>query len=138
MARITVEDCLKTGVYDKFDLVLIASQRTKQLNAGARTEVEKDVKNTLRSLIEIEENRVSVDDVREAVIRSYQKYGKNDDSGNEDENDSFVDDVYDDNSSNTENTEEDDNDDFYEDTDEDLDDTDESDDELDGLDFDDK
>ena len=138
MARITVEDCLKTGVYDKFDLVLIASQRTKQLNAGARTEVEKDVKNTLRSLIEIEENRVSVDDVRETVIRSYQKYGKNDDSGNEDENDSFVDDVYDDNSSNTENTEEDDNDDFYEDTDEDLDDTDESDDELDGLDFDDK
>lgn len=140
MARITVEDCLKTGVYDKFDLVLIASQRTKQLNAGARTEVEKDVKNTLRSLIEIEENKVSVDEIREAVIHSYQKYGKNDDSENDNENDSIVEDVYNSSSSstdNTESTEEIDNDNFDEYADDDLDDADEQDSELDDLDFDD-
>ena len=77
MARVTIEDCLKTEVYDKFDLVLIASQRTKQLIAGSHSEVVKDVKPTLLSLIEIEERAVSVEKVREAVVESYQKYGEN-------------------------------------------------------------
>lgn len=94
MARITVEDCLKTGVYDKFDLVLIAAQRTKQLNAGAHTDVEKDVKNTLKSLIEIEEGKVSVDEIRDAVIHAYQKYGKSNDAEKEyDSDDAFIEDV---------------------------------------------
>lgn len=141
MARITVEDCLKTGVYDKFDLVLIASQRTKQLNFGAHTDVEKDVKNTLRSLIEIEEGKVSVDEIREAVIHSYQKYGKSNNAEREENSeDTFIEDAQD--SDHTVSDDEFEDDASAEDLEEDSDDvdidSDESDDgDLDDLDFDD-
>ena len=41
MARITVEDCLKQ-IDNQYDLVLLAKERTSQLNSGAEMLVEKD------------------------------------------------------------------------------------------------
>ena len=55
MARITVEDCLKK-IDNQYDLVLLAKERTSQLNSGAEMLVEKDNdKNTVVALREIGE-----------------------------------------------------------------------------------
>ena len=53
MARITVEDCLKK-IDNQYDLVLLAKERTSQLNSGAEMLVEQDNdKNTVVALREI-------------------------------------------------------------------------------------
>ncbi len=53
MARITVEDCLE-NVDNRFQLVLVAAKRTRQLNAGAEPCVPKENdKNTVIALREI-------------------------------------------------------------------------------------
>ena len=52
MARITVEDCLEK-VDNQYDLVLLAKERTVQLNAGAPMLVEED--NDKRTIISFRE-----------------------------------------------------------------------------------
>jgi DNA-directed RNA polymerase subunit omega len=52
MARITVEDCLKK-VPNRFELVLVASRRAKQLLKGARPLVESDNKEVVTAFREI-------------------------------------------------------------------------------------
>jgi DNA-directed RNA polymerase subunit omega len=52
MARITVEDCLE-HVPNRFELVLVAAQRAKQLLKGARPLVESDNKELVTSLREV-------------------------------------------------------------------------------------
>ena len=60
MARITVEDCLKK-INSQYDLVLIAKERTIQLNAGEKTLVsENNDKNTVIALREIGEGKISI------------------------------------------------------------------------------
>ena len=62
MARITVEDCLKK-VDNQYDLVLLAKERTAQLNAGASMLVEEDNdKRTIISLREIGDGKIAVKD----------------------------------------------------------------------------
>ncbi len=56
MARITVEDCLEQG--NRFELVLLATRRTKQLLKGARPLVNSDNKEVVTSLREIADGRV--------------------------------------------------------------------------------
>ena len=70
MARITVEDCLKK-VDNQYDLVLLAKERTSQLNSGADMLVEQDNdKNTVIALREIGSGKVDVKDLRKnAVLR---------------------------------------------------------------------
>ena len=70
MARITVQDCLKK-IDNQYDLVLLAKERTSQLNSGAEMFVEKDNdKNTVVALREIGEGKVSIDDLKKnAVLR---------------------------------------------------------------------
>ena len=70
MARITVQDCLKK-IENQYDLVLLAKERTSQLNSGAEMLVEKDNdKNTVVALREIGEGKVSIDDLKKnAVLR---------------------------------------------------------------------
>tara|TARA_B100001029_G_C14813575_1_gene313708 strand:- start:32 stop:496 length:465 start_codon:yes stop_codon:yes gene_type:complete len=70
MARITVEDCLKK-VDNQYDLVLLAKERTSQLNSGSEMLVEEDNdKNTVIALREIAEGKVSTKDLRSnAVLR---------------------------------------------------------------------
>ena len=54
MARITVEDCLEK-VESQYDLVLLAKERTSQLNAGDETLVPKD--NDKNTVIALKRNR---------------------------------------------------------------------------------
>ena len=76
MARITVEDCLKK-IDSQYDLVLLAKERTSQLNAGDPALVpEDDDKNTVISLREIGEGKVSVKTLRELAINKLRKLKK--------------------------------------------------------------
>jgi DNA-directed RNA polymerase, omega subunit len=70
MARITVEDCLEK-VDNQYDLVLLAKERTAQLNSGSEMLVKEDKdKNTVIALREIAEGKISTKDLREnAVLR---------------------------------------------------------------------
>ena len=52
MARITVEDCLEK-IDNQYDLVLLAKERTVQLNAGSQMLVEED--NDKRTIISLRE-----------------------------------------------------------------------------------
>ncbi len=53
MARITVEDCLK-NIPNKFELVLLAAERARQLIKGARPLVESDNREVVLALREID------------------------------------------------------------------------------------
>ncbi len=57
MARITVEDCLER-VPNRFELVLLAARRAKQLLKGARPLVDSDNKEIVSALREIAANKV--------------------------------------------------------------------------------
>ena len=73
MARVTVEDCLKK-IDSQYDLVLLAKERTSQLNSGAEMLVEKDNdKNTVVALREIGEGKVNVDDLKKNAILRLRK-----------------------------------------------------------------
>ena len=70
MARITVEDCLEK-VENQYDLVLLAKERTSQLNSGSEMLVEEDNdKRTVIALREIAGGKVDIDELRKnAVLR---------------------------------------------------------------------
>ncbi len=70
MARITVEDCLEK-VDNQYDLVLLAKERTSQLNSGAQMLVEEDNdKRTIIALREIGDGKISPNELeKEAVLR---------------------------------------------------------------------
>ncbi len=73
MARITVEDCLKK-VDNQYDLVLLAKERTSQLNSGAEMLVEQDNdKNTVIALREIGSGKVDVKDLKKNAILRLRK-----------------------------------------------------------------
>jgi DNA-directed RNA polymerase subunit omega len=59
MARITVEDCLEQ-VPNRFQLVLLAARRAKQLLKGARPLVEADNKEVVTALREVAAEKVSM------------------------------------------------------------------------------
>jgi len=76
MARITVEDCLKK-VDSQYDLVLLAKERTSQLNAGNPPLVPRDNdKNTVIALREIGEGKISIKSLKESAINRLRKYQK--------------------------------------------------------------
>jgi len=76
MARITVEDCLKK-VDSQYDLVLLAKERTSQLNAGDPPLVSaNNDKNTVIALREIGEGKVSIKALRELAINKLRKHQK--------------------------------------------------------------
>ena len=76
MARITVEDCLKK-IDSQYDLVLLAKERTSQLNAGDSALVSEDNdKNTVIALREIGEGKVSIKTLRELAINKLRKHQK--------------------------------------------------------------
>ena len=73
MARITVEDCLEK-VNNQYDLVLLAKERTSQLNSGAEMLVDQDNdKNTVVALREIGDGKVDVKDLRKNAILRVRK-----------------------------------------------------------------
>ena len=73
MARITVEDCLKK-IDSQYDLVLLAKERTYQLNAGEKSLVPEDNdKNTVISLREIGDGKVSIKNLEDSAINKLRK-----------------------------------------------------------------
>lgn len=73
MARVTVEDCIEK-LPNRFELIMIASQRARKIGSGAALTVDRDNdKNPVVSLREIAEDTVSTDDLREDLIRSNQR-----------------------------------------------------------------
>ena len=73
MARITVEDCLEK-IDNQYDLVLLAKERTVQLNAGAPMVVEEDNdKRTIISLREIGDGKINVQEVEASAIKRLRK-----------------------------------------------------------------
>jgi DNA-directed RNA polymerase subunit omega len=74
MARVTVEDCIQK-VENRFDLVLLAAHRARQIASGAPILVDRDRdKNPVVSLREIAEGEAKPIDLREGLIHSLQKY----------------------------------------------------------------
>ena len=73
MARITVEDCLKR-IESQYDLVLLAKERTSQLNSGAEMLVEADNdKNTVIALREIADGKVTIEELKNNSIARLRK-----------------------------------------------------------------
>ena len=73
MARITVEDCLDK-IESQYDLVLLAKERTVQLNAGDKSLVsENNDKNTVISLREIGGGKISIKTIEESAINKLRK-----------------------------------------------------------------
>ena len=73
MARITVEDCLEK-VESQYDLVLLAKERTAQLNAGDAALVPQDNdKYTVIALREIGEGKISIKTLEDSAINKLRK-----------------------------------------------------------------
>ena len=73
MARITVEDCLEK-IDSQYDLVLLAKERTLQLNAGEKALVPIDNdKNTVLSLREIGDGKISPKIIKDFAINRLRK-----------------------------------------------------------------
>lgn len=74
MARVTVEDCV-LKVPNRFELVMVAAQRSREILAGAPLTVEPDNdKNPVISLREIAEETVELADLQESLIESQQRH----------------------------------------------------------------
>ena len=72
MARVTVEDCVDK-VPNRFDLVMLAAHRAREISTGAALTVDRDNdKNPVVSLREIAEETQSADELRERMIESHQ------------------------------------------------------------------
>jgi len=85
MARVTVEDCLDK-VKDRFELVAIAAQRAKNIASGEALTIERnEEKDTVLSLREIAGETVSVSDLQEALVKSFQREREIEDEIPEDE-----------------------------------------------------
>ena len=73
MARITVEDCLEK-VHNQYDLVLLAKERTVQLNSGAPVLVDEDNdKRTIISLREIGDGKIPIEELEQSAIKRLRK-----------------------------------------------------------------
>ena len=73
MARVTVEDCVKK-IPNRFDLVIAAAQRSREISNGIAIEVDRDNdKNPVVSLREIASEAVDAESLQERFIRSMQK-----------------------------------------------------------------
>ena len=79
MARVTVEDCVDK-IPNRFELVLMAGQRARQISSGAELTIDRDRdKNPVVALREIAEETVSPAVLQEAVVASLQRVVANED-----------------------------------------------------------
>lgn len=73
MARVTVEDCI-LQVPNRFELVLLAAQRAKQITSGNPLTVERDNdKDAVVSLREIADQTIGLDQLKENLIQTFFK-----------------------------------------------------------------
>ena len=79
MARVTVEDCVDK-IPNRFDLVLFAAQRARQISGGAELTLDRDRdKNPVVALREIADENVKPAHLKESVIQGLQKVRVDDD-----------------------------------------------------------
>ena len=87
MARVTVEDCIDK-VDNRFELVLLAGHRARQISSGADITIDRDNdKNPVVSLREIAEETLSPADLKEDLIHSLQKHVEVDEPENDESDD---------------------------------------------------
>jgi len=74
MARVTVEDCV-LKVPNRFELVLLAAQRAREITSGAPLTLDRDDdKNPVVALREIADETVGLEHLRGSVVRGMQKH----------------------------------------------------------------
>jgi DNA-directed RNA polymerase subunit omega len=74
MARVTVEDCV-VKVPNRFELVLLAAQRAREITSGAPLSIDRDDdKNPVVALREIADETVGLDHLKTSVVRGMQKH----------------------------------------------------------------
>ena len=79
MARVTVEDCVDK-VSNRFDLVLLAAQRAREISGGAELTIERDRdKNPVVALREIADETVFPKHLKETLVTSLQRVLPEDD-----------------------------------------------------------
>ena len=84
MARVTVEDCIDK-VPNRFELVLLAASRARQISGGELPTVPEDNdKNPVIALREIAEETVAAESLRETQIQSQQRFAEVDEPEDED------------------------------------------------------
>ncbi len=73
MARVTVEDCVEI-ISNRYELVMVASQRARDISAGAVLTIERDNdKNPVISLREIAQKTVDPTELKESLVKGFQK-----------------------------------------------------------------
>ncbi len=83
MARVTVEDCVER-IPNRFELLMVAAQRARQLSSGATLTVDRDNdKNPVIALREIAEETIDIEEVRESVIQGMRKHVEFDEPADE-------------------------------------------------------
>ncbi|MFQ6018726.1 MAG: DNA-directed RNA polymerase subunit omega [Kiloniellaceae bacterium] len=91
MARITVEDCLEK-VANRFDLIMLAAQRARELGAGVRPTVPADRdKPTLIALREIAAGTVTPEALRDSLVKRMRRAALEDDETDGSYGDSYSD-----------------------------------------------
>jgi DNA-directed RNA polymerase subunit omega len=84
MARITVEDCV-TRVPNRFELVMLAAQRARDISAGASLTVDRDNdKNPVVALREIADGTVELDHLRYELIHGLRRHVEVEDQPDDD------------------------------------------------------
>lgn len=79
MARVTVEDCVDK-VPNRFDLVLLAAQRARQISGGAELTIDRDRdKNPVVALREIADETITPTELNESLVVSLQRVQIDDD-----------------------------------------------------------
>ena len=80
MARVTVEDCVEV-IPNRFELVLLAARRAREISAGSTLTVDRDKdKNPVVGLREIAEQTISLEVLKENLIKSMQRHGFRDET----------------------------------------------------------
>lgn len=78
MARVTVEDCV-LKVPNRFELVMMAAQRARDIAAGSPLSVDRDNdKNPVVALREIADETVVLDSLKNALIKGHQRVAEQD------------------------------------------------------------
>jgi len=84
MARVTVEDCVMK-VPNRFELVVLAAQRSRTISAGAPLSIDRDNdKNPVVALREIADETIELEELEDNVIRGMQKHVEIDEPEDED------------------------------------------------------
>ena len=74
MARVTVEDCI-IKVPNRFDLVMVAAQRARDISSGAALTIDRDNdKNPVVALREIADTTIDLDALTNAVVQGLRKH----------------------------------------------------------------